>query len=330
MDFRRLMLFGALGLVLMMIWQSWIQFQMERDLGQVAQQAGQGVSTTNGGTAPPVGDDVPDAPAVTPSVAPTAPTEEEQPEAPSGQLVDVQTDILRAQIDTRGGDLVRVELLAHPVSVETPDDPFVLMHRDGPALYVAQSGLIGNGREYPNHNIEFSTRQNKVELGEGDSVEVVLDWTAPDGVTYQKVYTFERNSYHIDVDFRVVNGSDTEWSGFFYGQLKQTEVAQAGSMGFLGRLPSYNGAEIYTSEDKYDKVDYGEIQEGPLNVSTTEGWVAMLRASGLSDDDMARWHVEFERLSPEAHQDFLENLGLGDEEIDRIREWSREEGLGEP
>ena len=64
-----------------------------------------------------------------------------------------------------------------------------------------------------------------------------------------------------------------------------------------------------------------------------EGWVAILRASGLSDDDMARWHVEFERLSPEAHQDFLESLGLEDEEIDRIREWSRasatEESQGE-
>ena len=55
-----------------------------------------------------------------------------------------------------------------------------------------------------------------------------------------------------------------------------------------------------------------------------EGWVAILRATGLSDDDMGRWHVEFERLTPEAHQDFLESLGLEDEEIARIREWSRE------
>ncbi len=53
-------------------------------------------------------------------------------------------------------------------------------------------------------------------------------------------------------------------------------------------------------------------------------WVAILRATGLDDDDMWRWHVEFERLSPEAHQDFLESLGLGDEEIERIREGSRD------
>ena len=54
-----------------------------------------------------------------------------------------------------------------------------------------------------------------------------------------------------------------------------------------------------------------------------EGWVAILEATGLDEDDMRRWHVEFERLSPEAHQDFLESLGIGDEEIARIRKWSR-------
>ncbi len=54
-----------------------------------------------------------------------------------------------------------------------------------------------------------------------------------------------------------------------------------------------------------------------------QGWVAILRATGLSDDDMGRWHVEFERLSPEAHQDFLESLGLGDDEIASIRQGSR-------
>ncbi|MEM7588258.1 MAG: MerR family transcriptional regulator [Acidobacteriota bacterium] len=57
---------------------------------------------------------------------------------------------------------------------------------------------------------------------------------------------------------------------------------------------------------------------------TKERWVAILRATGLSEDDMGRWHQEFERLTPEAHQDFLESLGLEDDEIARIREWSRD------
>jgi DNA-binding transcriptional MerR regulator len=48
-------------------------------------------------------------------------------------------------------------------------------------------------------------------------------------------------------------------------------------------------------------------------------WVALLRAAGMDDAEMARWHDEFERQSPEAHRDFLESLGLQPGEIRRIR-----------
>ena len=275
MDFRRLILFGALGLVLMMIWQSWVQFQMERNPSQV-NQSGANLGADPAGGVQGVSDDVPDAPEVATTTAPQTP-EVEVESISTGRLVEVETDLLRAQIDTRGGDLVRVELLQHPVSVDTPDDPFVLMHRDPGGLYVAQSGLIGNGREFPNHNVEFTADQESVALGGEDSVNVVLHWTAPDGVAYRKVYTFHRNSYRIDVDFEVENNSAEDWTGFFYGQLKQTEIAQAGSMGFLGRLPSYNGAAIYTGEEKYEKISYQDISEEPLNVTTSIGWVAMLQ-----------------------------------------------------
>lgn len=52
-------------------------------------------------------------------------------------------------------------------------------------------------------------------------------------------------------------------------------------------------------------------------------WVEILRATGLDDDDMERWHAEFERASPEAHEDFLEALGLEEPEISEIRRRSR-------
>ena len=54
-----------------------------------------------------------------------------------------------------------------------------------------------------------------------------------------------------------------------------------------------------------------------------ERWVAILEASGMSEQDMRRWHIEFERLSPQAHQDFLESLGIEKNEIDQIRDGSR-------
>lgn len=56
-----------------------------------------------------------------------------------------------------------------------------------------------------------------------------------------------------------------------------------------------------------------------------QGWVEILRASGMSDDEMDRWHVEFERRAPDGHQEFLESLGISATEIKKIRTWSRRE-----
>ena len=50
-----------------------------------------------------------------------------------------------------------------------------------------------------------------------------------------------------------------------------------------------------------------------------ETWVNILRKSGLDDEGMTKWHEEFERNAPEAHQNFLEDLGLSEKEINEIR-----------
>ncbi|MCM2258245.1 MAG: hypothetical protein NDJ94_21635 [Vicinamibacteria bacterium] len=54
------------------------------------------------------------------------------------------------------------------------------------------------------------------------------------------------------------------------------------------------------------------------NVSV-EQWVEMFRVVGLTDDDMRRWHAEFERRHPAGHQGFLEWLGLPAERIAQVR-----------
>ena len=55
-----------------------------------------------------------------------------------------------------------------------------------------------------------------------------------------------------------------------------------------------------------------------------EKWVAIMKAAGFADDDMRKWHKEFERAAPEDHQEFLEYLKIPKAEIERIRVWSRE------
>jgi len=51
-------------------------------------------------------------------------------------------------------------------------------------------------------------------------------------------------------------------------------------------------------------------------------WVEMFRTIGLDETQMHRWHAEFERRHPEAHQGFLEWLGLPATRIESIRQRS--------
>ncbi len=56
---------------------------------------------------------------------------------------------------------------------------------------------------------------------------------------------------------------------------------------------------------------------------TKEKWVSIMKAAGFSEDNMRRWHREFEKAAPEDHNEFLQFLHIPVKEIESIREWSR-------
>jgi DNA-binding transcriptional MerR regulator len=57
---------------------------------------------------------------------------------------------------------------------------------------------------------------------------------------------------------------------------------------------------------------------------TKEKWTSIMRSAGFTDDAMRRWHIEFEHSAPADHQQFLEYLRIAPDEIESIREWSRQ------
>ena len=61
---------------------------------------------------------------------------------------------------------------------------------------------------------------------------------------------------------------------------------------------------------------------GPVDA---ELWVEILETAGLDSKGRKRWHTEFERRAPDAHDEFLLSLGIGLEDVAKIRRWSRGE-----
>ncbi|MBI4890409.1 MAG: MerR family transcriptional regulator, partial [Acidobacteria bacterium] len=52
-----------------------------------------------------------------------------------------------------------------------------------------------------------------------------------------------------------------------------------------------------------------------IEMVSKEKFVAVMKAAGFTEEDMQRWHTEFEKLSPVEHQEFLEFLHIPAEEI---------------
>ena len=62
---------------------------------------------------------------------------------------------------------------------------------------------------------------------------------------------------------------------------------------------------------------------GKAKMISKDKWVSIMKACGLTDEQMQCWHAEFERSAPAEHQEFLEFLHIPPDEIVNIRRQSR-------
>lgn len=196
--------------------------------------------------------------------------------APSepGGVVHVETDVLRAQISTSGGDLRRLEFKTHGDTFDRKK-PFVLLQQNAEHTYVAQSGLIGKG--LPNHRTQFSSEAERYELAEGDEyLEVRLAAAPANGVKVTKVYRFQRDSYLIRVSFELDNQGTRAIQPYAYFQLLRDEKPPAGDSRMV---PTFTGVAVYTDQEKFQKLSFEDIQEGkaPYPKNPVDGWIGMLQ-----------------------------------------------------
>lgn len=265
MDSLRFILLVAFGLVSLMLWQTW-----QQDYAPAPAETETATATTE--TAPASDDDesgIPDLPE-SEDTTPAAPVAES--ETDSGRTIQVKTDVFEITIDTRGGTLTEVRLPQYPVSVDQPEQPYVMMTEAGPRHYIAQGGLLSE-QSAPSHKTAFQAERDEYRLQPGeDRLEVRLTWQDDDGIAVDKVYVFQRDSYVIDVRYEVRNNSDSAWQGWAYGQLQRNDPNTGG----MRLIYTYTGAALSSPEDRYQKIDFDDMRDQPIDRRITNGWAAML------------------------------------------------------
>ncbi|KFZ36150.1 membrane protein insertase [Shewanella mangrovi] len=192
----------------------------------------------------------------------------------SKELISVKTDQLDVLINPVGGDIVQAALVSHKLELNK-DDPFVLLEQKPDFTYIAQSGLIGkNGIDSAKGRAAFAVEKQAYTLADGqDKLEVPLTYTAANGVTYTKVFTFTKGKFDVRVDYRIHNTTAEPLQLQMYGQIKQTIKPSDSHM----MMPTYRGGAFSTADTRYEKYKFDEMQEKDLHKPTQGGWVAMLQ-----------------------------------------------------
>ncbi len=195
-------------------------------------------------------------------------------------VLNVRTDVLDVDINLRGGELQRADLLNYPVVKGQPTPVRLLRNHGAGDQYLLQTGLAGAGTaaagdNFPTHLAQYRSDFTGFVMDSSlDELRVPLEWTSPEGVQVTKTLIFHRGSYRIDVDYEVKNGSAAAWSAAAYAQILHDRPAVKRSY-FNVDSYSFTGPAFWDGT-KYKKLKITSKEDAALNRDVSGGWMASL------------------------------------------------------
>ena len=198
-------------------------------------------------------------------------------QADDAPVVHVSTDVFDLEIGLQGGDIRDAILKAYPQAKDRPDEKVSLLSASPADLYQLQTGLrTTQGASAPDYRAWFRTGQPAYRLADGtDELLVELHWNDGQGISAVKRYTFQRGEYGIQVETTVTNGSDASWTGADYLRIRRNNRKPERSMLDVETF-SFKGPVFYDGE-KYGKLDSDEIQDGEIDGSYSNAWLASIQ-----------------------------------------------------
>lgn len=248
MDVKRLILFVVLSFSILFFWNAW----------QEKHRPIEPVATTQ--------DDIPTKTAIAPV------DKETQFRLQTDKRILVQTDLYKAEIDTVGADLRKVELTQHRAENSDANNFVLLSDQIAPSVYVIQSGIAIDG--LATHKEVFTSATNNYQMAaDQNELKVSLEWLSPAGVKLTKTYTFVRGSYEVKVDQVINNGSGVAIDPLAYYQIIHDSESNQGTK----MMPTFTGGAYFTDADKFKKVNFGEMSKEPLSKLAKDGWVGLVQ-----------------------------------------------------
>ena len=191
------------------------------------------------------------------------------------RLIKIETNVLNVWIDLLGGDITRVELVQYPQSMDEGSPPIHLLTRSNDQIYIAQSGLIGDGPDSGDRRPLYRAERNGLVFRDKEG-DLVLT-TEHDGLVIKKIFAFNPNDYLINVGYEVENISEEDFVAGMFSQIKRDgKLPQRDESLFFAPNP-YLGGATTTDETRYEKIAFEDVNEGKKSFSKQGGWIGFLQ-----------------------------------------------------
>ncbi|MEY8876354.1 MAG: membrane protein insertase YidC [Leptothrix sp. (in: b-proteobacteria)] len=290
-DLRRALLWGVFSISLVMLWDGWNRHNGQPSMFDptgttVSTPAGASPAKGTASSVPAPSAALPGSVAGAASGVTGAPPATVAAAAPSEKVV-VQTDVVKATFDSRGGTLVAVELLKYADTVAGAADAggqrhVMLFDQSAQRHYVAETGLIGAAAgSLPDHTTPMTVTSTERTLADGKNELVVsFEATSAVGVKLVKTYTLHRDDYVIDVAHQVSNGGSAAVTPQVYLQLVRDGNPLPDASSFYS---TFTGPAVYTDAGKFQKLEFKTIEKHKAGdkpdheTQADNGWVAMVQ-----------------------------------------------------
>jgi len=267
METTRFILIIALSLVSMMLWQAW-----EEDYAKPAPAISSDSNQQQAKRPEQQTKEIPEEFVQAHAVEQTTPVIMSSTPQPEGKRIIVKTDLFYLEIDSRGGGIQKAELRQYPKQAGEPENAFVLMDNTAELVYISQGGLLSK-QPAPTHEDIYMVSDDSYTMREDqDTLLLPMTWSAGNGIEVKKVFEFTRDSYLIKVRYEIENQSGKSWRGRSYQQIKRSAPG-----GGRRLIYTYTGAVISSPEERYEKIDFDDMQDQKLEMDISNGWIAMLQ-----------------------------------------------------
>lgn len=294
MDTKRLILAAGLTVVVLWLYQAWLEYQYPNYYENKSESQRIAESKAEKGTS-----------GETPAQGPDRSRDKSSPEnnqssvpetgswknSESAKLnaaggdedttagLKMANDRLRVVFDKRSGNPIRAELKNYHKKNDPRSPAVRVLSEEGKRLAEAQIGWLSKTHAAPSHKAKFTPREEGIEKINGNGAQKITFTHKEKGILFEKSYILPKNSYQLRVRLNVKNSSPQNWKGHAYGQIR---FRSGGEGSFF--LYSFDGPVVFAN-DEMETFSLGSLTEdegASFEAKDSSGWAGVMNRYFLS------------------------------------------------